>query len=99
MAGTSSAPKSIDLGYEALVRLFGPLITGVILAGRNFHFNRCHVVVRDLPQQMRDAIESCLPLVIGVDDVPRGLLAVGMGEHLILGLGVVDPTLARLEIH
>jgi hypothetical protein len=79
IGGKSSGPRLIDLGYEALVRLPGPLIPGVLLAWRNFDFDRCHVVIWDLPQQMRDTIESCPLLVIGVDDVPWGLFAVGVG--------------------
>jgi hypothetical protein len=79
MVGHPVRPRLIDFGHEALVRLLGPLIPGVLLARRNFDFDRCHVVIRDLPKQMRDAIESCPLLVIGVDDVPWGLLAVCVG--------------------
>jgi len=51
------------------------------------------VSCRDLPQ-MGDAIQSRLLFVIGIDNVPWRLLAVGIREHFILGLRVINPVLA-----
>ena len=57
------------------------------------------VLVRDQRQQVADAVQPRAPLVVGVDDVPRRLLDVGVAEHLVLGARVLDPALARLEVH
>ncbi len=37
--------------------------------------------------------------VIGVHDVPGHLLDVGVGEHFVLGLGVIDPAAAGFDVH
>ena len=93
------ATCSIDLGDETLARLLGPLIAGIWLAQRKLDLDRPHVLIGNLIQQMPDAVEPGSFLVIGVDDVPRGLLAVGVREHHVLGLGIFDPTLARFHVH
>src|SRR5262249_25777661 len=97
-ARLSNAPSyevaSIDFGHEALARLLWPLISGVRLAWWNFDLHGPHIVIGYLCQQMRDAIEPRPFLVVGVDDVPGRLLAIGMGEHLVLGLRILDPVLA-----
>src|SRR5262245_60119394 len=48
---------------------------------------------------MPDAIEPRSFLVVGVDHVPGGLLAVGMFEHHVLDLRILDPAFARLHVH
>ena len=58
-----------------------------------------HVLVRDQREQVADAVQPRAALVVGVDDVPGRLLDVRVAEHLVLGAGVLDPALARLEVH
>src|SRR5215207_8333281 len=82
-----------------LDRLLGSLVVGIGLAWRNLDLDRPHVSIRNLLQQMPDAVEPRSLLIIGVDDVPRGLLAIGVREHLVLGPGILDPTLARFHVH
>src|SRR5450755_141941 len=48
---------------------------------------------------MVDAIDSGASLVVGVHDPPRRVLQVGVLEHLVLCLGIVEPTLARFQVH
>src|SRR4051812_14674108 len=48
---------------------------------------------------MPDAVEPGSLLVIGIYDVPRTLLAVGVLEHHVLGPRIVHPTLARFNVH
>ena len=48
---------------------------------------------------MRDAIEPCLFLVIGANDVPRCLRGVGRQEHLVTRSRVIVPALPGLNIH
>src|SRR6516165_1073117 len=91
--------SSIDLGDETLGRFLGSLIAGIELAGRKLDLNRPHVPIWNLPQQMPDAVEPRLFLVVGVDNVPWCLLAVSMCEHHVLGSGIVHPTFARFHVH
>src|SRR3974390_34811 len=48
---------------------------------------------------MRDTVQARSLLVVGIHNVPRRLLKVCMGKHLILGSRVIHPTPARLNIH
>ena len=89
-----STPHSIDLGDETLGRLFGSLIAGIGLARGKLDLDRPHVSIGNLIQQMPDAVEPSLLLVIGVDYVPRSFLAVGVREHHVLGLRILHPKLA-----
>src|SRR3712207_8848674 len=50
-------------------------------------------------QQVRDAVQPRAALVVGAHHVPRGLLDVGVVEHLVLRPRVLDPQLARLQVH
>src|ERR1041384_4057936 len=55
-------------------------------------------LVGDLLEQMGDQVESGGALVVSRDDEPRGVRGVGVGEHLVLCLGVVDPASSRLDV-
>jgi hypothetical protein len=48
---------------------------------------------------MPDAVEPGSLLVIGIHDVPRSPLAVGVLEHYVLGPRIVHPTLAGFNVH
>src|SRR5260370_38247540 len=48
---------------------------------------------------MRDAIESCAFLTVGIDYVPGALLRVGVSEHFVLSTRVVHPVASRLNVH
>src|SRR5579864_3346208 len=76
--------SSIDLRHETLRRLPGPLVAGIRLARRKLDLDRPHVLIGDLVQEMPDTIEAGALLVIGIDDVPRDFLAIGMREHHVL---------------
>ena len=58
-----------------------------------------HILVRDERQEVLDQVEVRRALVVGFDDVPRRLLDVAVSEHLVLRLGVVDPSCAGLQVH
>src|SRR5215831_11148911 len=94
-----SAVCSIDFGDETLGRFPGSLVARIRLARRKLKLDRLHVLVGNLIEQMPDAVEPGSFLVIGVDDVPWRLLAVGVREHHVLGLGILHPTLARFHVH
>jgi hypothetical protein len=47
-------------------------------------------------QEVADDVETGGLLVVGIDHVPRSLFDVGVGEHLVFSLGVVDPPGPRL---
>src|SRR5579864_313119 len=71
----ASKNRSISLRDEALGRLPGPGVARVRLAWRQFDLDRPHFLIGNLPQQMPDAVETGTSLVVGIDDVPRRLLA------------------------
>src|ERR1700730_18014450 len=48
---------------------------------------------------MPDAIKPGSFLVIGIDNVPGGFLAVSVLEHHVLGPRIIYPTLARFHVH
>lgn len=48
---------------------------------------------------MTDAIEASAALVVSVDNVPRGLADVCVGEHRFFGFGIILPTGAGFEVH
>src|SRR3954452_9151944 len=58
-----------------------------------------HVLVRDRLEDVTDAVEPGAALVVGLDRVPGRLEGVRVQEHLVLGARVVDPALARLQVH
>src|ERR1700733_7157910 len=94
----SGVTASVDLGHERLLLDRRPDV-GLVHARRQIDRGRRHVLVVDLREQVRDAVQPCAALVIGLHDPPRGRLDVGVTEHLVLGPGVLDPAGARLEVH
>jgi hypothetical protein len=46
-----------------------------------------------------DHVDPCTPLVVALDNEPRGLGGIGVDQHLVLGPRVVLPTRERLQIH
>src|SRR5689334_12229510 len=65
------ASSLINLLHEALRRFPRAFIASVRLARRHLDLYRPHVVIGDLLEQVRDAVEPRALLVVGVDDVPR----------------------------
>ena len=57
---------SIDVRHEVLTRYFRTLVVAIGLARRQRDFDGVQVLVRDSRQQMCDAIEPGLFLVVGV---------------------------------
>src|SRR6516164_3184229 len=83
----------VDFRYKSLSRHFRTLVAIVSLASRQFDFDGPQVTIRDLRQQMGNAVESGPLLVVGVYDVPRTHLGIRSGEHEVLGSRIVDPML------
>ena len=77
---------SIDVRHEALTRYLRTLVVAIGLARRQRNLDGVQVIVRDSRQQMCDAIEPGLFLVVGVHHVPRAYLSVGLGEHEVFCL-------------
>src|SRR6266545_624584 len=85
---------------EMLCRLRGSLV--VVLAAptlRQVEGRRGCILVRDRTQNMGDAVEARAALIIALHGPPASLLDVGVTEHLVLGLGVLDPFGHRFEVH
>ena len=55
-------------------------------------------LIRHPGEQIADQVQARRALVVGLDDVPGTRVGVGVGEHAVLGLGVVDPAGAGLEV-
>ena len=55
--------------------------------------------IGDQAQEVRDAVETCPPCIIGLDDVPGGYGRIGGLEHLISGSRVVVPASMRFQVH
>src|SRR6266404_3676002 len=85
--------------HPALARFLRALVAAIGLARRQIQLDGREVLVGELRQEMGDAIEPGALLVVGIDDEPRRLLAVGVLQHQILGARILDPVLARFEVH
>src|SRR6185437_12117129 len=62
----------IHLAHETLARHLGPLVAGIVLALRDLDLDRLHVVIRDLVEQVADAVQPRALLLVGIDHEPRG---------------------------
>src|SRR5512145_3263028 len=58
-----------------------------------------HFFIGDQAQEMRDAIQPCLALIIGRNNVPRTFGGVSALEHFITCPGVVVPAGLGMHIH
>jgi hypothetical protein len=56
-------------------------------------------MVGDLSQQVSNTIEPRTLLVVSIHHVPRALLSVRVGEHLVLDSRVIHPVPSRLNVH
>jgi hypothetical protein len=96
---TQPSPRSVNLRDEVLARYFGSFVAFIGLPWRQFDLNRDHIPVRNLLDEVGDAIEPRVLLVVGVHNIPRSLLSIGVGEHRVLRFGVVYPVSAGFDIH
>jgi len=72
---------SIDVRHEALTCYLRTLVIAIRLTRRQRNLDWVQIVVRDSRQQMSNAIEPGLFLVVGVHHVPGAHLSVGSGEQ------------------
>ncbi len=56
-------------------------------------------LVGHLAQQVGDAVEAGTALVVGFHHEPGAVLGVRVGEHVVLGAGVLYPARAGLQVH
>ncbi|MNC35732.1 hypothetical protein D3C75_842260 [compost metagenome] len=56
-------------------------------------------LVGHLAEQVGDAVEAGAALVVGIDHEPGAVLGIRVGEHVILGAGVLHPAGAGLQVH
>ena len=89
----------VVVGHEKLFVEGGALVIATALAGRQLDRLRGHVHIGDLAEQMADAVQARTALVVGLYGESRRFRDVGMGEHLILRAGEVDPAIAGFKIH
>src|SRR6516164_88498 len=75
------------------------VVLALIRSFRQLDFGPLHFLVWNQSQDMRDAIEPRAPLVIGMNDVPRRVPAVGFVQHHVAGARISIPAPERLEIH
>jgi len=69
------------------------------LSGREFEGFGDDILVGDHSEEVVDAVEPGAFFAVGVHDEPWGFGDVGMGEHFILGAGILDPPLSGFEVH
>ncbi len=84
-------PVSVTAWNVQLRRQHGTLIVFVEFAVGKADFLVRNVFVRDLVQQVVDAVQAGAFLVVGRDDEPGRFRKVGAPERLFLGLGVFFP--------
>ena len=96
---SSGTPASVDPPHPALGRLPWPFVAVIRLSRWKFDLHGVQVLVRDLAQKMRDAVQSCALLVVGVDDKPGRFFTVGVPQHHVLCSRIFDPVLACLQVH
>ena len=90
---------SIDVRHEALTCYLRPLIVAIGLTRRQRNLDGVQILVGNARQQMCDAIKPGLFLVVGVYHVPRAHLSVGLGEHKVLCLRIIDPMPAGFYVY
>src|SRR6185312_2338400 len=99
LADTRRDRRLEHLGDECLLVHRWADVALVRLARRELDRLGGQVLVGDQAEQVGDQVESCAALVVAVDHVPRRLPDVGVAEHLVLGLRILDPARPRLEVH
>ena len=92
-------PPSIPLGHEGLLAQGGPHVGLLGPARGEFDGRGRQIVIGDEGEQVADAVEPRAALRIRVHHEPGGLFDVGVGEHLILRLGILHPAGARFQVH
>src|SRR5262245_38650624 len=65
---------------ELVVRL---AVAPALLSLRQLDLLSRQLLVRNQGQQMRDDVEPPAPLVVGLRDVPRCVIRIASGEHLV----------------
>lgn len=64
-----------------------------------FHFLVRNLSVRNHAQEVGNAIETRLLLVVGMNNEPWGMLAVGRLQHQVARARILIPAAKRLQIH
>src|SRR3954447_14138310 len=72
-----SVPYDVARGYEPLARLRRALVRAPLARGKLDVLDVVDMLVRDRRQQVRDQVQACGALVVGLDDVPRARVGVG----------------------
>src|SRR5262245_44184102 len=91
--------RSVDRGHVHLARdRTARVVEGARALGERDHLVR-HLAIRNLLEEVVDAVEASAGLVVRLDDPPRRLLDVRAIEHVLLRLRVLLPAPARLEVH
>src|SRR5262245_39664760 len=94
-----SCLRSVALGNPAALSHRRLVVVGALLrALRNLDLGARDRLVRDLAEQMGDAVEAAAPLVVGAHDVPGRFLRVRGREHRVARARVVVPEAAGFEI-
>src|SRR5215467_847041 len=95
----SRSSISIHGGDTNVMPLLGFFVAVGLLAVRQFNFFPPNFLVRDQAKEMCDAVKPRAPLVVRINDVPRGNLGMRSGEHVIACARVIVPTPMSLEVH
>src|SRR5881398_23716 len=98
----STSHRLLDLiadGYRGPLHALGRPHVAALLTWRQLDLLLWHRLVGHQAEEMADEIEMRAALVVGLDDIPGSLLDVRVREHLVLGLGVVDPSRPGLQVH
>src|SRR5277367_4450855 len=70
-----------------------------VVARRQFHLFAWNLSMRNHAQQMRNAVEPCLFFVVGSNDMPGSMLAIGRLQHQGPRIGILIPATERLSVH
>ena len=74
-------------------------IAFVAFALRQNDLRLLDILIRDLAEQMRDAVQPCALLIVTVHDPPPRFRDVGTLEHFFLGGSIILPAPTRFKIH
>src|SRR5580704_4545522 len=92
-------PFSVYRGYVHRAGNRPPQVVGVVHPLGQRHVRVLDLSVGNLREQVMNAVEARSLFVVGLDDPPRRLRDVRAIEHGLLGLGVLLPAAATLEVH
>src|SRR5258708_13667245 len=99
-AQAASRRSSVSLLYPAAAGDRRSIVVLLLVrTGRQLDLGVIDLLVGNLRQDVRNGVQSCALLVVGMDDVPGRVIGVGMLEHHVARPRVVVPAPVGFDAH